>query len=61
MARRNAFSSPSRRRAGPMRPLVIAIIVLVLLVGGIFFLASRSTEKAPVRVEKEVSLENLAQ
>lgn len=61
MARRNAFSSPSRRRAGPMRPLTIIGVILLLLIGGIAFLAGRSTEKAPVRVEKEVSLENLAQ
>ncbi|WP_448658323.1 hypothetical protein ACPVPU_12745 [Sphingomonas sp. CJ99] len=44
-----------------MRPLVIGAIILVLLVGGILFLAGRSTEQPQVRVEKEVSLENLAQ
>jgi hypothetical protein len=42
------------------RSLVILIVVLVLLVGGLFFLAGRDTEKPPVTVEKPVALENLA-
>ncbi|GAA0452842.1 MULTISPECIES: hypothetical protein [Sphingomonas] len=41
------------------RSLVILIVVLLVLVGGLFFLAGRQTEKQPVQVEKAVSLENL--
>lgn len=41
------------------RLLVIVIAVVILLVGGLFFLAGRDTEKQPVRVEKVVPLENL--
>lgn len=41
------------------RPLVILILVLLLVVGGLFFLAGRSTETQPVQVEKAVALENL--
>jgi hypothetical protein len=36
------------------------IVVLVLLIGGLFLLASRSTEKEPARMEKVVPLDNLA-
>jgi hypothetical protein len=42
------------------RSLVILIAVVILLIGGLFFLAGRDTEKPPVRVEKVVPLENLA-
>ncbi|MCW4462979.1 hypothetical protein [Sphingomonas sp. BT-65] len=42
------------------RSLVIIIVVAVLLIGGLFFLAGRDTEKQPVTVEKAVPLENLA-
>lgn len=42
------------------RLLVVLIVVLVVLVGAMFFFASRSTVKEPVRVEKVVPLENLA-
>lgn len=42
------------------RSLVILIIMLVLLAGGLFFLAGRDTETPPVTVEKPVALENLA-
>ena len=41
------------------RSVVVLIVVLVLLVGGLFFLAGRDTSKEPVRVEKVVPLENL--
>ncbi|MBC9031055.1 hypothetical protein IAG41_01490 [Sphingomonas sp. JC676] len=41
------------------RSLVALIVVIVVLVGGVFLLAGRSTEKEPVRVEKVVPLENL--
>jgi hypothetical protein len=51
---------PRKTRNSMSRSLVILIIVLVLLVGGMFFLAGRSTEKPPVTVEKPVALENLA-
>lgn len=43
-----------------MSRLLVALIVLVLLlVGGIVFLSTRSTEKEPVRMEKVVPLDNL--
>lgn len=41
------------------RLLILAIVALVILVGALFFLAGRDTEKEPVRVEKVVPLENL--
>jgi hypothetical protein len=42
------------------RSLVLLIVVLLVLVGGLFFLAGRDTSKEPQRVEKVVPLENLA-
>ena len=42
------------------RSLIIVVAVVILLVGGLFFLSGRDTEKQPVRVEKVVPLENLA-
>ena len=42
------------------RSFVALLVVLVLLVGGIVFLSSRSTEQEPVRMEKVVPLDNLA-
>ena len=42
------------------RPLVILVVVLVVLIGGMFVLAGRDTTKAPTRVEKAVTLENLS-
>ncbi len=42
------------------RSLIIVITVAILLIGGMFFLAGRDTETPPVRVEKGVSLDNLA-
>lgn len=41
------------------RSLLALIVVVVLLVGGIVFLSTRSTEKEPVRMEKVVPLDNL--
>ena len=41
------------------RFLVVLIAVLLVLVGGIVFLSTRSTEKEPVRMEKVVPLDNL--
>jgi len=42
------------------RSLLALIVVLVVLVGGLFLLAGRSSEKEPVRMEKVVPLDNLA-
>ncbi|HVI99468.1 MAG TPA: hypothetical protein VM657_10420 [Sphingomonas sp.] len=42
------------------RSLVILILILVVVVGGLFWLAGRDAEQTPVRVEKAVALENLA-
>lgn len=42
------------------RSLIIVVIVAILLIGGLFFLAGRDTEKQPVRIEKAVPLENLS-
>lgn len=42
------------------RLLVVLLVVLVVLVGGMFALAGRNTVKEPVRMEKAVALENLA-
>ncbi|WP_164497930.1 hypothetical protein [Sphingosinithalassobacter portus] len=43
------------------RSLIALVVVLLLLVGGLFFLAGRNSEQEPVRVEKVVPLENLSQ
>ena len=43
------------------RPLVILVLVLVVVVGGLFFLAGRDGERQQTRVEKAVSLDNLTQ
>jgi hypothetical protein len=42
------------------RSIVALLVVIVLLVGGIIFLSTRSTEKEPVRMEEVVPLDNLA-
>jgi len=42
------------------RSLVILVVAAILLIGGLFFLAGRDTEKEPVRVEKVVPLDNLS-
>ncbi|UUL81288.1 hypothetical protein OKW76_06860 [Sphingomonas sp. S1-29] len=42
------------------RSLVILVVVIVLLVGGLFYLSGRDATKAPVTVEKVVPLENLS-
>lgn len=42
------------------RTLVLLIVALVLLIGGLFFLAGRDTGKEPTRIEKVVPLDNLA-
>ncbi|MFZ5746727.1 MAG: hypothetical protein ACOY45_03605 [Pseudomonadota bacterium] len=41
------------------RSLLALIVVVLVLVAGLFFLASRDTSKEPTRVEKVVVLENL--
>jgi preprotein translocase subunit YajC len=41
------------------RMLVVLIVVLVVLVGGMFFLSGRAHEAQQTRVEKAVSLANL--
>jgi hypothetical protein len=41
------------------RSLVALIVVVVLLVGGLVLLSTRSSEKEPVRMEKVVPLDNL--
>ncbi|NML04425.1 hypothetical protein [Sphingomonas sp. G-3-2-10] len=42
------------------RSIVVLIVVLVVLIAGLFLLASRDSAKEPTRVEKVVPLENLA-
>ncbi|MHA6720765.1 hypothetical protein ACX40Y_15105 [Sphingomonas sp. RS6] len=42
------------------RSLIVLLVILVLLVAGLFALAGRDTAKEPVRMEKAVALENLA-
>lgn len=41
------------------RSLVALLVLLLVLVGGIVFLSTRSTEQEPVRMEKVVPLDNL--
>jgi len=41
------------------RTLIAFIVILVVLVGGLFFFAGRDTTKGQSRVEKVVALENL--
>ncbi|WP_173426231.1 hypothetical protein [Sphingomonas hengshuiensis] len=41
------------------RSLVALIAVVVLLIAGLIFLGTRTTEKEPVRMEKVVPLDNL--
>ncbi|WP_375404371.1 hypothetical protein [uncultured Sphingomonas sp.] len=41
------------------RPVILLIVVLAILVGGLFLLAGRATERPLVPVEKSVSLANL--
>lgn len=42
------------------RLLVSLIVLLVIVVGGLFFLAGRATEQPTARIEKPVELGNLA-
>ena len=41
------------------RPVLLLIVILVVLVGGLFLLAGRATERPLTPVEKSVSLANL--
>ncbi|WP_375393779.1 hypothetical protein [uncultured Sphingomonas sp.] len=41
------------------RPLIVLILVIVLVIGGMVFLAGRSREQPQTRVEKVVPLANL--
>ncbi len=41
------------------RPLIVLILVIVLVVGGLIFLAGRSGERPQTHVEKAVPLANL--
>ncbi|MDV3455942.1 hypothetical protein RZN05_03030 [Sphingomonas sp. HF-S4] len=41
------------------RFIVVILVILLVLIGGIVFLSTRSTEQEPVRMEKAVSLDNL--
>ena len=41
------------------RPLLALIVVLVVLIGGLFFFAGRGAEKPPVHVKKVVPIANL--
>ena len=41
------------------RSVVLLLVILAILVGGLFLLAGRATERPTVPVEKSVSLENL--
>jgi hypothetical protein len=40
------------------RPLLLLLLVLVVLVGGLFLLAGRATERPVTQVEKAVQLGN---
>lgn len=42
------------------RSIIVLIVAAVLLVGGIVLLSMRDTHKEPTRIDKAVSLENLA-
>lgn len=42
------------------RLIVSLVVIIVVVVGGLFLLGSRATEKPQTRVEKTVELGNLA-
>ena len=42
------------------RPLIILLVALIVVVGGLFLLADRATERPQTRVEKQVVLANLS-
>ena len=55
--RRTTFAQPKRRR----NPLpMIALLLFLLLVGGLIYLSTVDTEVAPARIEQDVTNEALA-
>ena len=55
--RRTTFAQPKRRR----NPLpMIALLLFVLLVGGLIYLSTVDTEVAPQRIEQDVTNAALA-
>lgn len=42
------------------RSIIALVVAVVVLIAGVWFLAGRDTHKEPTRIDKEVSLENLA-
>ena len=42
------------------RPLLLLAVALIVVVGGLFLLAGRATERPQTRVEKQVDLANLS-
>ncbi|PCD04395.1 hypothetical protein COC42_09020 [Sphingomonas spermidinifaciens] len=57
---RSSLSRSASSRPSPARPFIILAVVVAVVVGALFFLSGRATEKPPVTVEKPVALENLA-
>ncbi|MEG3166417.1 hypothetical protein U1701_17695 [Sphingomonas sp. PB2P19] len=52
--------SSRRLRFAMSRLLLSVIVILVVVVGGLFLLAGRATERPQTRVEKAVTLANLS-
>ena len=42
------------------RSIIVLIVVIVLLAGGVFLLSGGPSHKEPTRIDKAVTLENLA-
>ncbi|TKD51109.1 hypothetical protein [Sphingomonas baiyangensis] len=57
---RSSLARSPRGRSPLANPIVLLVLVLVLLVGGLFFLAGRDATQPQTTVEKAVALENLA-
>ena len=55
---RRSTISPTRRRRSPLPTILIAL--LVLLVGGAFWLSTLDTEVPTTRIEQDVTNEALA-
>ncbi len=43
------------------RTLLLFLLLVILLIGGVFYLSSMDTEVAPSRIEQDVTNEALAQ
>ena len=56
---RSRLTPMQRRRRSPLPMILLAL--LVLLVGGLIYLASRNTEVPQQRIEQDVTNEALAQ